>query len=103
MRRIEGDLTVGDIGVNITGTVDESLVGKVIYFKFTKPSGEVLTKLATSTSGYTATYTTSSGDIDEDGTWYIDLYNATTGFHYVKGSGVVMKVRPRPEDMAVLE
>jgi len=103
MRRIEGDITVGDIGVNIIATADESLAGKNVNFKLTKPSGQVIVRAATATSGYTATYTTASGDIDEAGVWYIDLENVTTGFHYTKGSGTTMNVRPKPEDMAAYQ
>jgi hypothetical protein len=102
MRFKDGDITVGDVGINIVATADETLTGETTYFKFVKPSGATISRAAVE-SGYTATYTTVDGDIDEAGTWRIYLYNATTGFYYTKESGNIMEVRPKPEDMAAYE
>lgn len=102
MRINNGDITVGDVGVNIVITADESLAGKTTLIKMVKPSGQTISRAATE-SGYTATYATVDGDIDEAGVWYIYLYNATTGFYYTKESGNAMVVRPKPEDMAAYE
>lgn len=100
MRIQVGELTVGDIGVNIVGTVDETIAALNIDFVFVKPSGATITRDATSLSGQTATYTTVSGDIDEAGDWHVFLKNVTTGFHYTRESGHKFPVRPKPEDMA---
>ena len=102
-RRIDGHLTVGDIGVPIIASTDETLTGLNIDFKLTKPSGQVIIRDASSISLKTATYNTASGDIDEAGDWYIDLFNSTTGYHYIGGSGTHIYVRPKPEDMAAYE
>ena len=102
MRFKEGDLTVGDIGVTISAVADISLAGLNVTFKFIKPSGQAIVRSAV-VSGYTATYTTVSGDIDEPGTWRVYLYNATSGYHFTKESGNVFVVRPKPEEMAAYE
>lgn len=102
MRYIEGDLTVGDVGVPIELTANVSLTGKTVYFKLSKPSGAVIVRTA-SVSGYTATYTTIAGDIDEAGEWRIFAYESTTGYHFTKESGHLVRVRPKPEDMAAYE
>lgn len=93
-----GELTVGDIGVNIVATADETLAGKTIRFEFIKPSGKMLDVVATSTSGQTATYTTTAGAIDEAGIWNVMIYNGTTGFYYQ--SIVSFKVNDTPANMA---
>ena len=102
MKRAYGDFTDGDIGVTITRSASISMTGKNIDFVFTKPSGETIVRDAASNTGYTATYTFASGDIDESGTWYVDLRNVTDGYDIVLKSGSSFKVRPKPEDMAVM-
>lgn len=98
-----GDMTVGDIGVSFIATADETLTDKNVDFIFLKPSGETIRRDATSISGYTATYNTVSGDIDEAGTWYVYLKYETAPYYYTKESGNRFYVRPRPEDMAVIQ
>jgi hypothetical protein len=100
MRIESGELTVGDIGIPIVATTDETLTGLDIDFILIKPSGESIRRDASSISGLTATYNTASGDMDESGDWFVFLYNNTTGFYYNKESGNRMPVRPKPEDMA---
>lgn len=101
MRMQKGDYTVGDTNVNISCTVDEVLTGKNVDFEFVKPSGETIVRDATSISGYTATYTWASGDLDEAGDWYAFLKDAGSVFYYTKESGHHFYVRPKPADMAV--
>jgi hypothetical protein len=96
-----GDFTVGDIGVSIVVTTDETLTGKNIDFKFVKPSRETILRDATSLSGQQATYTWASGDLDESGTWYVFLYNETDDYWYTKESGNAFVVRDKPDVMAV--
>ena len=95
-----GDLTVGDVGVTFEATADETLTGKDVDFYFVKPSGATIRK-DTTVSGYTASYTTIAGDIDESGKWYVYVYNATDGYWYINESGNVFIVREKPVDMAV--
>lgn len=100
MKIQHGDLTVGDVGVDVTATADATLSGNV-DFVFIKPSGETITRDADSLSGQTATYATVAGDIDEAGVWYVFLYQADTGYFYIKESGNKFTVRDKPQDMAV--
>ena len=102
MNKQRGDMTRGDIGVPITVTADETLTAKDIDFIFIKPSGETIRRDATSISGYTATYYTLSGDIDEAGKWTVYLKYETNPYYYVGESGNTFYVRPKPEDMAVM-
>jgi len=102
MRFREGDITVGDTGVTITATADISLTGKSVRFDMVKPSGEMIVRTG-SVSGYDASYTLASGDIDEAGTWRIYLYNVTDGYYFTKESGNIIEVRPKPGDMAAYE
>lgn len=102
MNKQRGDMTIGDIGVPITVTADEALTAKDIDFIFVKPSGETIRRDATSISGYTATYNTASGDIDEAGVWTIYIKYESNPYYYTNESGNTFRVRPRPEDMAVM-
>lgn len=101
MKREYGDYTSGDVGVIITRTVSVSMTGKNIDFVFTKPSGETIIRDATSNTGYIATYTFASGDLDESGVWFADLRNVTDGYDIPIKSGSCFRVRPKPEDQAV--
>jgi hypothetical protein len=102
MRREHGDLTIGDVGVPVNYTTNEDMTGMNIDFKFTKPSGAVIVRDASSIATTVATYNTASGDIDEAGEWWIDLLNADNPFHYVGEGPMNFKVRPTPETMARL-
>ena len=99
MRMQHGEFTVGDVGVSVVASTDETLTGLNIDFKFLKPSGETIIRDSTSISGQQVTYTWASGDLDEAGTWHCELYNATTGYTY-KGTGEFV-VKDKIEDMAV--
>jgi len=102
MKREFADYTVGDVGNTISLTAPISMTGKNIDLIFTKPSGETILRDATSNTGYTATYTFASGDIDEAGIWHVDLRNVTDGYDIVIKAGSTFKVREKPEDMAVM-
>ena len=94
-------MTVGDVDVPFTVTADEVLTGKNVDFIFVKPSGTTIRRDATSISGYTATYNTVVGDLDEDGEWSVYLKYQTSPRYYTNESGNTFRVRPTPEDMAV--
>ena len=99
MRFKKGDATVGDVGVQMIATADVSLTGKTIYFDIVKPNGETIIRSATP-SGYTATYTTVSGDLDVDGEYIILARDATTGYYFNQESGNIFVVRPKPDAIA---
>lgn len=101
MRIQAGDLTVGDIGVQISVTTNETLSGNV-DFEFLKPSGATITRDVNSLSGATALYITQDGDIDEAGKWYVFLKDSTTGFRYNEYGGNSFRVRPTPAEMGAL-
>lgn len=100
MRIEHGVLTVGDIGIEITAELGETLTGLNIDFEFLKPDESTIMRDASSLSGTEATYETASGDIDQAGDWYIYVLNVTTGFYYNRESGHHIHVRPKPADMA---
>jgi hypothetical protein len=98
MRIERGDFTVGDVGVAIELTADITLTGIDIDFVFIKPSGATITRDSTSISGSVAQYVWATGDLDEAGQWYADLYENDTGYFFT--DYVQFKVRPKPQDMA---
>ena len=102
MRKQNGDMTKGDIGVPIIAVANETLTGKTIEFEFIKPSGATLRKPAESVSGRNANYHTVSGDLDESGEWQAYLYDAGEGRYYTNESGNEFIVRPLPSEMARL-
>ena len=97
MRIADGQMTVGDVGVQIQITANETLTGIDVKMVLVKPSGATLTK-DTVIAGTVATYTTIAGDIDEDGMWRAYLYENDTGFYY-RGHAS-WSVNPKPADMA---
>lgn len=101
MRRARGDMTAGDVGVQISITTDEELSGDV-NFEFVKPDGSTITRDVTSLSGATALYVTAAGDIDQAGIWFAFLKDATTGFYYNDYGGNAFTVREKPADMGAL-
>lgn len=97
MRIESGSITVGDIGATIVITTDETLTSDNIDILLIKPSGATL--LAdTTVSGKVATYTSSSGEIDESGDYWAMLRNVTNGYWYT--GKVHVLVNPDPRDMA---
>lgn len=96
MRIIEGDMTVGDVGIPIAITTDVTLTGKNIDMVLVKQSGNSIIRDA-SVSGTVATYTTIAGDIDEAGRWFAYLRNVTDGYDFDRAT--TFTVKPKPEDM----
>ena len=96
--RIEsGSITIGDVGATIEITTDETLTGKNIDILLIKPSGATLLA-GTTVSGTVATYTSTSGQIDESGGYWAMLKNVTDSYWF---SGKVhVPVNPDPQDMA---
>jgi len=95
---VQGKMTVGDIGAQVQITTDVTLTGKNIDILIIKPSGRTLLT-DTTVSALLATYTSTSGQIDEDGEYQAMLYNVTDTYWF---SGVVKwNVSPDPRDMAV--
>jgi hypothetical protein len=96
------DLTVGDVGIAIAMTTDIDLslyVPSDFEFTLIKPSGVTINRQAMALDGYTVTYYTVSGDIDEDGDWAVYLKNVKVGYEFVKGTRN-FTVRPSAGDMA---
>ena len=62
---LTGTVTSNGIGANITGAT--------LQLKLKKPSGAVVVKTGTIVNGAAGTwsYSWASGDIDEDGTWWV--------------------------------
>ena len=62
---LTGTVTSNGVGANITGAS--------IQLKFKKPSGTVVIKTGTIVSGSAGTWSYSwlAGDLDEDGTWWV--------------------------------
>ena len=100
LRNVGADMTEQDVGVSIEITTNENLTGYNLEFIFVKPSGATITRTATSISGYSASYVTASGDIDESGDYYVFLRNKDIGFEYDPGNNK-FRVRPKGEDQAV--
>lgn len=98
MRKTPGDITVGDVGIQISVTTDETLSGNV-DMEFMKPSGATITRDVHELSGATALYITQPGDIDESGKWHVFLKDSTTGFYYNEYGGNSFRVRPTPAEM----
>jgi len=96
--RIEsGSITVDDVGATVEITTDLTLTGKNIDILLIKPSGATLLT-DTTVSAKVATYTTTSGQIDESGDYWAMLQNVTDGYWF---SGKVrIPVNPDPRDMA---
>ena len=98
MRRRPGDITVGDVGIQISVTTDEVLSGNV-DIEFMKPSGATILRDIHSLDGATALYIKQPGDIDESGEWSVYLKDSTTGFYYNEYGGNSFRVRPTPAEM----
>ena len=99
MRVTPGKMTVGDVGVRIGYTTDQTLTGD-IDFELMKPDGSTIRRDADSLVDATAYYYTVEGDIDQAGDWYVFLKNVTTGYYFIEDGANVMKVRPKPATMA---
>lgn len=98
MRKTPGDITKGDVGIQIIVVTNEVLSGN-IDMEFKKPSGATITRDVHSIDGATAIYYTQPGDIDEDGIWDVYLKDSTTGFYYNEYGGNSFRVRPTPAEM----
>ena len=97
VRLEQGKMTVGDVGAQVQITTDVTLTAKNIDILLIKPSGATLLT-DTTVSGTVATYTSTSGQIDEEGDYSAMLQNVTDGYWF---SGVVtFPVSPDPRDMA---
>jgi len=94
---LSGSVTVGDVGATIAITTDVTLTDKNIDILLIKPSGAVLFT-DTTVSGTVATYTSTSGQIDESGDWRAMLRNVTDSYWF-SGSAPI-RVNPDPRDMA---
>jgi hypothetical protein len=96
--RIEqGKMTVGDVGAQVVIPTDVTLTGKDIDILIIKPSGATLL-VDTAVSGVEATYTSTSGQIDEEGNYTAMLQNVTDGYWFA--GTVSWPVSPDPRDMA---
>jgi len=90
-------MTVGDVGAQVEITTDVTLTGKNIDILLIKPSGATLLT-DTTVSGTVATYTSTSGQIDEEGEYTAMLQNVTDSYWFA--GTVSWPVSPDPRDMA---
>jgi hypothetical protein len=90
-------MTVGDIGAEVVIATDITLTGKDIDILIIKPSGATLLT-DTTVSGVEATYTSTSGQIDEEGEYTAMLRNVTDSYWFT--GTVSWPVSPDPRDMA---
>ena len=97
VRIVQGNMTVGDVGAQVAITTDVTLTGKNIDILLIKPSGATLLT-DTTVSGTVATYTSTSGQIDEEGEYTAMLKNVTDSYWFT--GTVNWPVSPDPQDMA---
>ena len=97
VRLEQGDMTVGDVGAQVQIPTDVTLTGKNIDILIIKPSGATLLT-DTAVSSKTATYTSTSGQIDEEGKYTAMLRNITDSYWFT--GSVSWHVSPDPRDMA---
>lgn len=96
--RIEqGKMTVGDVGAEVQIPTDVTLTGKNIDILLIKPSGATLLT-NTTVLNKTATYTSTAGQIDEEGEYSAMLFNVTDNYWFT--GTVNWPVSPDPRDMA---
>jgi len=97
VRIVQGKMTVGDVGAQAEITTDVTLTGKDIDILLIKPSGATLLT-DTAVLGDVATYTSTSGQIDEEGLYSAMLLNVTDGYWFA--GAVNWPVNPDPRNMA---